>query len=142
MNPSPLPSLGAHSAGAPFGTSYTRSTSINAGPSSATSSLYDFASGPKMSPSSVTTQSTGNGSNAVVQAAASMFEIQRLREELQISKAKLKNWEESLYQARTVRIKLSLFIIFNFHSEVLQRHVVASFTLKFENFTFLQCYKK
>lgn len=103
MNPSPLASLGAHSTGAPFGVSpFARSTSINAGPSSATSSLYDFTSGAKMSPSSVNAQSTGNGSNAVVQAAASMFEIQRLREELQLSKAKLKNWEESLYQARTV----------------------------------------
>lgn len=107
MNASPLTSLGAHSAGAHFSVSpYTRNTSINAGhgvPSSTTSSLYDFASVPKLSPSSVNAQSTGNASNAVVQAAASMLEMQRLREELSLTKAKLKSWEESLYQARTVR---------------------------------------
>uniref|UniRef100_T1K2F6 C3H1-type domain-containing protein n=1 Tax=Tetranychus urticae TaxID=32264 RepID=T1K2F6_TETUR len=100
MNASPLASLGAHSVGA-FGVSpYTRTTSLNAHgvSSSAASSLYDFTSGANMSPSSVNPTSTGSASS-VVQAAASMLENQRLREELALIKAKWSNWEENLLKA-------------------------------------------
>ena len=102
MNASPLASLGTHSGG-PFGVSPYNRSSINAChvvSSSATSSLYDFSTGANMSPSSINAQSAGNSS--IVQATASMLEIQRLREELAHSKAKIFSWEESIVQARTV----------------------------------------
>ncbi|RWS04138.1 PROTEIN E3 ubiquitin-protein ligase UNKL-like protein [Dinothrombium tinctorium] len=97
---SPLTSLGAQS------TSYTVSpfarTPLNAhgtSVSSVTSSLYDFNSGPNLSPSSSNTQAAGNSSN-MLQSAASLFqrlreELQRLREEVALQKRKTATMEEA-----------------------------------------------